>query len=292
MPTSKSTTARPPNRRGHLYSPSPFIILVFTDPLIVCKLRYIVSEMSFLFAPASASAASSTPPAVSSPSLLPPSLEQLHALTATKPSGRFAGKKGRSAKNGKIIAKFFNTVGARPSPPVGSLEQSIRVTLEYTAFMFSTSTTVPTFASSVYTLNNFSSVSAYTNLFDQYRFDTIEVWMEPRAAQGATVFDTLYSVVDLDDGNTPAAVSDVSSKQGALIGEGGAGRYHKWQPHMAVATYSGAFTSYANEPASWIDCASPNVQHFGFKVAASPTPVGILYSQCVRAVVTFRAPGI
>lgn len=248
--------------------------------------------MSFLFAPASASASSTPPPVGLSTLLQPPSLEQLAARTAVASTGRGVGRKGKNMKNGKIVAKFYNTLGPRPFPRIGSLEQSIRVTFEYSTSFSTTSTTVPTFSSSYFVLSSFPSAANYTNLFDQYRFELVEVWVEPRTPQGTTTFSTFTTAVDLDDANTPTSVGDVAAKQGAIIGDGGAGRYHRWQPHMAVATFSGAFTSYANEPASWIDSASPNVQHFGFKAAFSSTPSAISYNLDVRATVTFRAPGL
>lgn len=221
----------------------------------------------------------------------PPTTKQLHELRAVASRNR-GGQGGKRAKNGRIVAKFFNDVASRPYPRVGSLEQSIRVTFEFSALLFQTSTTIPVFSSSYYTLSNFPDYAKYTALFDQYRFDHIEVWLESRAAQGATAYDTVASCVDLDDANVPTSFEQVTAKQGSLMGTGGAGRYHAWQPHMAVALFSGAFTSYGNEAASWIDSASPNVQHYGLKSAASPTGIAIYYVQVVRATVTFRSPGI
>lgn len=240
--------------------------------------------MSFLgFNTQVAAASLPTTPSSSSSLASPAQLAGLHAVSSS------GSKKG--TKRGRIIASFFNSIGPRPFHRIGSLEQSIVVTLEASSFLLSTSTVATTYASTAFTLSLFP-VSAYTSLFDQYRIDELELWIEPRAAQGATVFDTMYTCVDLDDANVPTSVSDVSLKQGALIGMGGSGRYHRWQPHMAVAVYSGAFTSYGNEPAGWIDCASPAVQHFGFKAAFAATPVSVLYSYEVRAKVTFRGPGL
>ena len=42
-------------------------------------------------------------------------------------------------------------------------------------------------------------------------------------------------------------------------------------PRISTAAYSGAFTSYTNTKAPWIDCNSPTVQHFGMKFGIDAT---------------------
>jgi len=61
---------------------------------------------------------------------------------------------------------------------------------------------------------------------------------------------------------------------------------------MAVAAYSGAFTSYSNLVGGWIDSASPAVQHYGIKLATPIATGSIAYTMTARAVVSFRSPGI
>jgi len=115
----------------------------------------------------------------------------------TSRSSRGKGKVGkRSAKGGKIIAKFFNELAGRPYRAIGSLEQSISVTLCASAALSTTSTVVATFASVPFTLNMFGGYVPYVSLFDQYRFDLIEVWVEPIAAQGSAVYRDVASCVD------------------------------------------------------------------------------------------------
>jgi hypothetical protein len=156
-----------------------------------------------------------------------------------------------------------------------------------------TSTTIPTFASFAFQVNGLANSAEYLGLFDQYRIDWVEVWIEPDVAQGSTVFGPFATAVDLDDVNVPSTYVQVASKQGSLNGNGGSGRYHSFQPHMAVAVYSGTFTSFANSPPEWIDSGSPAVQHYGIKTAALATPSGtIAYLATVRARVSFRAPGV
>jgi len=190
---------------------------------------------------------------------------------------------------------MFNPIAGRPYPTNHiSLEQSIRCEDTAVFTNFTTSVAVGTYAGYYFALASFGAVTAYTAFFDQYRIEQCELWFEPQdVAASGQLFANLATCVDLDDANTPATYATVADHQGAMVGGGGAGRYHKWVPHMAVATYSGTFTSYANEPAGWIDCSSPNVQHFGLKVASFPTPAAAqVYTVNVRAVFSFRAPGI
>jgi len=257
---------------------------------------------------ASAAAAASTSPYHSfelSPALSAPEILDAKRSLLAVPSGMVksmnagrSGSRGKAlkkksggrARDGAIFSKFFNELAARPVPRNGlSMEQGITLEMEFYDLGFlATSTITNATASSQFSLSNFLGSTALTSVFDQYKFEQVEVWLEPTAAQGSTVFANLITAVDLDDASVPTAA--ISDRQGALQGYGGAGRYHKWVPHMAVAVYSGTFTSFANERAGWIDSASPNVQHYGFKSFAVSTPVIVKYDLTVRAVISFRAP--
>lgn len=227
----------------------------------------------------------------------PPTRAQLAALTAV-PShmvqrGAKQGK-GKSKKNRRSLAKFYNMVAGRPYPRLTSLEQKIQVCLTTNiAGAISSGTTGDSFYAKAFSLNDFAGSTSYLTVFDQYRFDQLEVWLEPaNGTTSDTFYPLLITCVDLDDANLPSTINQVEDHQQSLSGEGQAGRYHKWNPHMAVAAYSGAFTSYKNEPAGWIDSASPSVQHYGFKAATYSNGFVWSYQLTVRALISFRAPGI
>lgn len=206
---------------------------------------------------------------------------------------RRSGKMAPLAKEGEVISKLFNEVAGRPYPVFNRLEQEIRVVMIGSVNTFLTTNTVSqVVATQAFALNAVADYSQFLAVFDQYRISQIEVWLEPVGSQEAT-FAGLATAVDLDDSNNPSTIANVQAKQGAIMAGGGSSRYHRWQPHVAVATYSGTFTSYGNVPSMWIDAASPSVQHYGFKAAALPTPSGaITYSLTYRYVVDFRAPGL
>jgi len=236
----------------------------------------------------------------------PPSLEQLHMLSAL-PSAmassmrerarRTRGQtKGALVKEAQLVSRTFDALGSRPSPTNGlSLEQTVQLELmvDYGTVTSSIVSGVPSYFGNTFVLSAFSGGSSLTTVFDQYRIDQLEVWIETTVPNNVNAFPTLISAVDLDDANTPTSVGQVSDHLGALQTNGPAGHYHKWKPHVALAAYSGAFTSYCNTPSQWIDSASPNVQHYGLKYAlVSNSTAGIQYRVTCRAVVSFRAPSI
>jgi len=210
---------------------------------------------------------------------------------------RTRGKnKNRKIKNpNSAISKSYNPVGSRPVPSITSLERMITVQGRTDVVTFLTSsTTVPTFATYVAHLSDFAQYTEYIACFDQYKIDMLEIWLEPQASQSTTSTNTgmISTCIDLDDGNTPTSFAIVEAHQGSITTNGQAGHYHRWKPHVAVAVYSGAFTSFSNEPSCWIDSASPNVQHYALKAACLPTAAITVFSINVRAQLSFRSSGI
>jgi len=211
--------------------------------------------------------------------------------------GRRAGqRRPRLAREGQIVSRMFDSLGSRPQPTNGlTLEQSVTVELTAVRQTILTVASTPglvSYAGLTFALSDFGAAATLATVFDQYRIDQLEVWIESTSANATISFPDLYTAVDLDDGNVPVALGNVADKLGSLVGALPGGHYHKWKPHIAVATYSGAFTSYSNQLATWIDCASPNVQHFGLKTAMQSNGSGYAVNAVVRAVISFRAPAI
>lgn len=199
---------------------------------------------------------SSSSPAVSSQSTM---------SSTTHLRGSRRTKRGKSDKDSSVgndgVAPWIKSI---PREQIFKISQY----LDPAAFL-STSTTVPTFAGTTFTvagLDNFASLSA---VFDQYRIDLIEVLLVPKISEvlgSSTSVGTFVSAVDLDDGNVPTVFGQVASYNGAIMTNGTQSHYHRWKPMFAVAAYSGAFTSYA-ESGGWVDCASSSVQYYGIKAA-------------------------
>jgi hypothetical protein len=217
------------------------------------------------------------------------------SASSSSKGGKRNGKKKKTtllATDGAVIASFFNPVAGRPYPRFDRLDQTIRVVDTFSIINFLTaSSTAPVGVGQYFSLAQFPSYTEYTQCFDQYRIDQLEVWMEPNGSQEA-VNGVLVTAIDLDDVATPAGPTSIQDKQGALVADGNQGRYHRFLPHVAVAEYSGTFTSYGNVPATWIDSVSINVQHYGFKAATGIQTNPLGYNLTCRAVISFRAPGI
>jgi hypothetical protein len=119
------------------------------------------------------------------------------------------------------------------------------------------------------------NLSAFQGIFDQYRIEVVEAWLVPNqnAIASATTYASspnLGTVIDYDD---PAPVSTFLGLTGYanfIRTEPYEKQRRCFKPRIAYAAYSGAFTSYANQAAGWIDMASPTVQHYGVKVACTP----------------------
>jgi hypothetical protein len=191
--------------------------------------------------------------------------------------------------------RIFNAVAAYPNQQrhVSNL-QSVRVQgSSYFSSFLTPSSTTPAFASTFFSLSLFNAtdLAAALGVFDQYKIDLVETWLvskDPNGSGQASV-GLLASAVDLDDAALPTSFAAVQSYGSSLTSSGVAAHYHRWQPHAALAAYSGAFTSYANETSPWIDSGSPNVQHYGLKCATMPGLGGTIpYDLIVRLTVTFR----
>lgn len=217
--------------------------------------------------------------------------------TAMFSAGALAGpgSKNKTSKRHGFRSLIFNPQAERPQRSLKTPYSEYSFAGEYASTLFTTSMAVPTNGAESYTLStHFPDASNFTSLFDEYRIDQIEVWLEPAMVISSSAGSSPFvSAVDLDDANTPANFADVSGRQGAVEGVTGTGHYHKWKPNVATALYSGTFTSYGNITSTWVDCASPSVQHYGLKYATnSADGVTRPYYRTVRMLVTFRGPAI
>lgn len=208
-------------------------------------------------------------------------------------SNRVRAHHAALAQEGQNISRVFNPSASRPMPTQVGLEQRITVSMNQLLPAFITSGATPQYYGSPFALNFFANYTEYTGLFDQYRFEQLEVWLTPSIVLINGLVGEIASAIDLDDGNTPTSLVTVNGKAGAMTTGCMAGQYHRWKPHIALAAYSSVFTSFSNRVADWIDAASPGVQHYGLKVATTATTgTSIPYDLNVRAIVSFRAPSL
>jgi len=147
------------------------------------------------------------------------------------------------------------------------------------------------------TLGQFSdNLSALTGLFDQYRINCVEAWLKPATgivgATAAPAGSELYTMLDYDSGVTPTSIAAANGYSTCIQSEIGETQKRTFKPRVAYAAYSGAFTSYANQQAGWIDCASPGVLHYGMLAICTASPsatVAPAWDLQVRAHISFRS---
>lgn len=121
-----------------------------------------------------------------------------------------------------------------------------------------------------WTLDQLPGYTEYTSLFDQYRIKKVDVLIQTKNPIGSGPFG--YSPVrimgtpDFDDSTPASTESDIQQYQNLQVWRPNTDKKFTIIPRIAKAAYSGAFTSYSNDPAGWLDVASPSVRHYGLKV--------------------------
>jgi hypothetical protein len=149
-------------------------------------------------------------------------------------------------------------------------------------------------------LNILPGYAEFTSLFDQYRIMMVEVtFYSPYVTIQATATPKLmlHTVNDYDDYTavTPTAMQEYETYQQRDLSFGKPIHF-SFKPRVALAAYSGAFTSYANQGNQWLDVASPAVQHYGLKYALEMvfstggrnTNVLMNWATCVRTCVKYH----
>jgi hypothetical protein len=161
-----------------------------------------------------------------------------------------------------------NTVSCR----IPRLSDHITVReLTVTAAGFNAATT-QTVASYYFSLSDLDNYSLLTGVFDQYRIEAVRFIIRPNQnaiglfTNSTTSVVPLYCVIDYDNATNLSTAALARSYDTCMIIAPGESACRTFKPRMAVAAYSSTFVSFANEAPQWIDCASPNVQHFGIKL--------------------------
>jgi hypothetical protein len=116
--------------------------------------------------------------------------------------------------------------------------------------------------------------------FDQYRYKAVRVSIRPQQnAVGLTTNSTttvvpLYCVIDYDDDAALGSIGAAEAYSNCVVLEPGQSLSRTFKPRIAMAAYSGAFTSYANMEPQWIDAASNGVRHYGIKIYVPAATAG------------------
>jgi len=188
--------------------------------------------------------------------------------------------------------RTFTLEMAMPRSVILKLPDIFRIDQTITSQTYYSAGALPSFGAVSISLAQIDQVITLGNLFDQYRFPQCEVWLTPQvSADISSASGMLFSVIDLDDSTALTTVGQAEDYTTCVQSPAHCGHYRHFIPHAAIAAYSGAFTSFVNVPAPWIDTASINVQHYGVKFASSPVvgTVTIAYDLKIRISCEFRA---
>lgn len=217
-------------------------------------------------------------------------------ITSALKQGASFGKRGKKKGNKRSKAELHTVCSNDTRPPWLKRPSTRDVVVSTTLTVVSqnfivTSTTVPVFAGWFFQLAALPDYASYAACFDEYMFREIEVLIEPQQTETTSGAVGMYvTCVDVDDATAPTTAAELGGSESAVNSQATASHYHRFQPSAAVATYSGAFTSFANVVGLWCDCASPSIQHYGLKGASygSTTSAQTLLIQW-RAHVLFRS---
>jgi len=168
----------------------------------------------------------------------------------------------------------FEVRGASNRPPTrvprNIARQSYWYRGTYSAGTLTTSATVATAISLVFQLSFLDLATSFTAVFDQYCIVAVKVKIRPLYSGSIGTAGPLHTVIDHDDAGGLLSVAQAQDYSTHMSTQGNIGQVRVVYPRLAIAAYSGAFTSFANQR-SYVDCASPTVQHYGLKVLAEPS---------------------
>lgn len=191
---------------------------------------------------------------------VPFTAEALLALTHTVP-GLYQSHRDRKTKKGR------NKVPRFPSPAVTNRPNAVyNIYKTATTAEVTTSTTIQVASSVNFSLGQVPDAGDLIKVFDQYRIAMVEIQFLPRANMVTDFggFNRYVTVIDYVD-STNVNFNEAEAYPSAMVTEIMKPQTRTIIPRVAVAVYSGAFTSFMSETAPWIDCGSPNVQHYGVK---------------------------
>jgi len=197
----------------------------------------------------------------------------------------------RTARQTRLKGKNRDTP-IFPSPrQTANLLKVYDVVQSVTFAAFASDTVVETKGAINFALAQLNDFSSYQAIFDLYRIAMVEITFRARANVNASGTGNypglLYTAVDLTD-STSIASTSLNEYPGVVKTEAIKDQKHTFVPSIAAAAYSGAFTSYMNVVAPWIETSSSSVQHYGVKYALTISPATFAYDVTARVHFQFK----
>jgi len=125
-----------------------------------------------------------------------------------------------------------------------------------------------------FALSSVSGSTEFTNLYDSYRMDMVEViWELDFLQTGATAnqcYPTIIAWPDYDDATAPstlAAATEIAQSERFQMSPLHVQFKRSIKPKVALELYDGAAPAAAGSSRAgvWVDCATPGIPHYGVK---------------------------
>jgi hypothetical protein len=139
-------------------------------------------------------------------------------------------------------------------------------------------------------LADFPNYSELATAYDEYRIMQLQIVFTPTSVNNQ--HGSLVTAIDYTDAAAPGALSALYEYQTSEISRAGETTDRCFTPQVAIAAYSGAFTSYSLKSAPWISSDYPSVFHYGLKygiVGISGQASYAAYTVSLRATIQFRS---
>jgi hypothetical protein len=147
-----------------------------------------------------------------------------------------------------------------------------------------------------FVLNSVDNSNAFRTIFDSYKIAFLKVKFRPVfTAQNFSSLPTpplLYTAIDYDNATAPGSIAAIRQYSSCKETRYDKDNVRCFKPRITMGAASSSFLLAANvSQAAWLDCADPNVQHFGLKYVISPALTSsalFMYSIEVEYFLEFR----
>jgi len=199
-------------------------------------------------------------------------------LIAVRSARRSRRNRGNRLARGREISRTFNVDQGFPGLRAPSYREEYKCVLKYFFDHNSSTSVVSNFADTV-ALSGVTDYARYCALFDQFRIDVVEIWIQPNYSYGYTgERGVLISAVDINDSATPS-IAALEASNNSLETGSQIGHYHRFVP---------CIQDDGTSVNTWVTTGSPSTAWYGLKSSMAVSTNVIYYHYFIRMHVTFR----
>lgn len=137
-------------------------------------------------------------------------------------------------------------------------------------------------------LSSFPNGASLAAVYDTYRIIAVKVVFVPVSPlETGNLSAPIYTVLDYDD-STAVAITGLVQYDTLKVSPPDTFFERTFTPAIAVAVYSGAFTSFGQRRLQWLDCSSDGVVHYGLKYAVPSSGNAPNWQTSVHAIIQFK----